>query len=152
MKRHPSKVIGQFSYVIGVILLLMPGTTFASDADRLIGTFSFPEQTGLVEFYKKDGAYFGRIAKLPNPDATDMNNQDESLRSRRLVGVDMFSDLTFNADDERWEGGTIYDARSGRSYQCRVWFEEEGGDLSVRGFIGTPLMGQTQVFPRASKQ
>ncbi|MEM7365086.1 MAG: DUF2147 domain-containing protein [Pseudomonadota bacterium] len=137
--------------LVGGFLVLTCALASAVEPDSLIGRFSFPEQPGLVEFYKKDGTYFGKIVDLPNPEATDANNQDESMRERRLVGVDMFTDLTFNASSGRWEDGTLYDARSGRTYRCRVWFEKGSDDLSVRGFIGTPLMGQTQVFPRAVK-
>ena len=136
--------------VVGFLSLTCASSS-AVELSSLIGRFSFPEQPGLVEFYTKNGTYFGKIVDLPDSEATDSNNQDESMRKRRLVGIDMFTDLTFNANSGRWEDGTLYDARSGRTYRCWVWFEKGSDDLSVRGFIGTPLMGQTQVFPRATK-
>ena len=136
--------------VVGLLSLTCAGAS-AVESSGLIGRFSFPEQLGLVEFYTKNGTYFGKIVDLPDSEATDSNNQDESMRKRRLLGIDMFTDLTFNANSGRWEDGTLYDARSGRTYRCWVWFEKGSDDLSVRGFIGTPLMGQTQVFPRATK-
>jgi uncharacterized protein (DUF2147 family) len=41
--------------------------------------------------------------------------------------------------------GNVIDPRSGSTYQAKLWLDE-GGNLNLRGFIGIPLLGATQVW------
>lgn len=45
-------------------------------------------------------------------------------------------------------GGTIYDPRNGKTYECEVTLEYDG-TLEVRGYVGLPLYGKTVVWTRA---
>jgi uncharacterized protein (DUF2147 family) len=48
------------------------------------------------------------------------------------------------AEDGTWLG-KITDPRNGNTYQAKLWVDE-GGDLHLRGFIGIPLLGSTQIW------
>ena len=47
-----------------------------------------------------------------------------------------------------WDGGEILDPKSGRTYRVRLTLTDGGQSLEVRGYIGTPLFGRTQVWQR----
>lgn len=50
------------------------------------------------------------------------------------------------AEDGTWLG-KITDPRNGNTYQAKLWVDEYG-DLHLRGFIGIPLLGSTQIWRR----
>jgi len=47
--------------------------------------------------------------------------------------------------DGRWHG-TVRDPEDGRVYQAEVWVPDDGA-LRLRGYVGLPLFGSTQVWP-----
>lgn len=47
-----------------------------------------------------------------------------------------------------WSGGYILDPKSGKTYHCNLTVIENGEKLSVRGYIGLPLFGRSQVWLR----
>ncbi len=48
-------------------------------------------------------------------------------------------------DDGRWHG-TITNPEDGRTYSAEVWVPADG-TLRLRGYIGLPLLGSTQLWP-----
>lgn len=46
-----------------------------------------------------------------------------------------------------WEGGEILDAKSGKIYRAKLTVK--GDKLYVRGYVGIPMLGRTQVWVRA---
>ena len=132
-------------------LLLLTIALFGSNTsvnDAILGIWWTPEKDGKLEMYEKDGLIFGKLIWAETP-GKDTKNPDPEMRSRDLVGTDIIKNFTYNTRKERWEGGTIYDANSGKTYSCRMWFPD--GDtkkLKVRGYIGISLLGRTEVFER----
>ena len=51
-------------------------------------------------------------------------------------------------DKDQWSGGEILDPQNGKIYKCKVWLENKGRELHVRGFIRMALLGRTQVWRR----
>jgi uncharacterized protein (DUF2147 family) len=52
------------------------------------------------------------------------------------------------AGDGIWSGGEILDPKDGQTYKVRLKPVEGGARLEVRGYIGAPLFGRTQVWQR----
>jgi uncharacterized protein (DUF2147 family) len=48
-----------------------------------------------------------------------------------------------------WDGGDILDPDSGKVYRVRLKLLGDGRELQVRGYIGVPMLGRTQVWRRA---
>lgn len=117
--------------------------------DTLLGRYWFPERDGQFEVYKKAGRYFGRVISFDEAGQLDENNTDPELRSRPFVGIDMLAGFEFDASESRWTDGTIYDPKSGKTYDCNLWFDvDEPQVLQARGYIGFSFLGRTETFDR----
>ena len=131
------------------VLLFVGGAANAAQED-VIGVYWFPDKTGQVEIYQDDsGVFFGKVVAYDIADAKDENNPDPAKKGQPFVGSFMFENFTYNARRDRWEDGTIYDGSEGKTYKCRIWFEDgDLGTLQARGFIGAPMFGRTETFER----
>ena len=130
--------------IFSIILMLMPlGIAFAQD---VVGKWKLEDGTAIVEVYKSGDAFNGKIVWLANPTeadgspAVDSSNPDKSLRSRKLIGLNMLSGL--KADGGEYSGGKIYDPGNGKTYNCSM--KVEGKVLKVRGSLDKKgLIGRT---------
>ena len=62
----------------------------------------------------------------------------------------MIANFRFVGESGRWEGGTIYDPDSGRTYRGLLWLDQgDAGTLWARGFVGLSIFGRTERFTRA---
>lgn len=106
-----------------------------------------------VEIYACGDQLCGRIQALDEPmdeegkPKTDGNNPDPALRGRPIIGMDLISGFSRKSETV-WDGGTIYDPRDGKTYQCKMTLQEDG-TLKVRGYVGLALFGKTVVWTRA---
>lgn len=75
----------------------------------------------------------------------DTKNPDPGLRAWSLKNIIFITGLRW--EDGEWSGGSIYDASSGRTYNCKATVQD--GKMHLRGYLGLPAMGQTRSFHRA---
>jgi uncharacterized protein (DUF2147 family) len=135
------------------IFLVMITYSQAPSADAIIGKWLNEDQDAHVQIYKDNGKYYGKIVwlKEPNEPATglpkvDDDNEDESLRSRAVMGLVLLKDFIYDGDGE-WEDGTIYDPKNGKTYDCYMNFDENG-ILKIRGYIGFSWIGRNTYWTR----
>ncbi|MGB0774298.1 MAG: DUF2147 domain-containing protein [Akkermansiaceae bacterium] len=82
----------------------------------------------------------GMITYVKDPKRThDTNNPDASKRKRKLIGLVILRGFTKKGN--KWEGGTVYDSATGKTYKGKIWVEN--GNLMMRGFVGVSLIGRT---------
>ncbi len=130
--------------LLSVLFFLAAGTAslYAADAEAVLGlwlTNKEPEATQ-IEIVKCGEKFCGKVAWTKNADALDKENPDDSLKSRKILGLNMIFDFTYDADDDRWIDGFIYNPEDGKTYDCRMWLE--GADtLNVKGTVGPKWMG-----------
>lgn len=136
------------------LLLFIPSGLMAQDADRILGLWQNETKDKVVEIYKVNGRYYGRIHWLrepKNPDGTwrrDIHNNDAALRSRVLLGMDVFRHFEYDADDEEWDNGEIYSEYSGNTYNAKMWITDNG-ELRVKGYLGFLwFLGRTNTYYR----
>lgn len=129
----------------------MTSLTLAEKADDVIGEWYSENNESLVEMYKSNGKYYGKITWLKEPNRkgkpkVDDFNPDEKLRNRPVLGMVVLKDFIFDGDNE-WKDGTIYDPKSGKTYSCYMKFESKD-ILKIRGYIGISLIGRTTKWTR----
>jgi uncharacterized protein (DUF2147 family) len=143
-----SPAIGKFSALLALVCLL--AVSHAGDMPPVEGTWLSGDGDGWIEITLAGNGLSGVIRGSPNsgndrPD-TDDKNPDPALRSRPLTGLELFEGFSWDGEG-RWTGGTIYDPNSGKTYRCIITWVDEN-TLSVRGFVGIPMLGRTETWKR----
>lgn len=134
------------------LLLVIGGRAMAEEADAIVGEWYTEENKALVQIYKADGVYNGKIVWLKEPkkddgsEKLDTNNPDESKRDNPIIGLNLVNGFVYQGKG-KWGDGTIYDPDNGKTYSCKMELKEENS-LKVRGFIGVSLIGRTQMWVR----
>ena len=139
-------------FILTLAMLVMPlAAAFAQD---VIGKWKLEDGTAIVEVYKQGDAYNGKIVWLQDPNepdgspVVDKNNPDKALRSRKLIGLNMLSNLKKNGGE--YNGGSIYDPGNGKTYNCSM--KVEGDVLHVRGSLDKKgLLGRTMDWFRVTE-
>ncbi|WP_113662722.1 DUF2147 domain-containing protein [Pedobacter nanyangensis] len=124
---------------------------FAQKKDDILGKWVNPSGEGQIEIYKRGEKYFGKLVWIKEPNdekgkpKTDEKNPNESLRNKPILGLEILKNFEF--DGSKWQEGTIYDPKSGKTYSCKLTLKEPN-QLSIRGYIGVSLIGRTEVWKR----
>lgn len=141
---------------IGILLLagIICCLAFSVQAQDITGPWYNDVKDAKIEIYQaRNGKYYGKIVWLKFPDRNgkpklDIKNEEESLRSRPILGLVILSD--FVKEGNSYEEGKVYDPKSGHTYSCKM--TPEGPDkMNIRGYIGISLIGRTAVWTRASQ-
>ncbi|MBV2245567.1 MAG: DUF2147 domain-containing protein [Lentimicrobium sp.] len=153
--------------LIGLLFIasLLPSTLKAqAKADKVLGYWlTLSEETGKPNSQVKiskgtNGKYYGEIVWLQNPLETngreklDKHNPDDKLKSRKLIGLRILNDFTYDASEDEWSGGSIYNPTTGKTYNS--YMKVDGNKLNLRGYIGKAWMGlgKTAVWTREASQ
>lgn len=134
-----------------IFAIFAAGAASAQSPDDILGTYWTPKKDGQLVVYRKGTQYFGRLDSFDVAGQLDEKNPVEELRSRPIVGTDLLAGFSYDDEESRWTDGTIYDAKSGKTYRCNLWFEDDEPEvLWARGFIGFSVFGRTERFVRVS--
>ena len=141
----------RFSAFIALLVMFFAVNAFGEESDAVLGIWYNEEKTSGIEIFRCTDTYCGRIVWLKNPlntegkEKVDSKNPDESLKARKLMGLQILSGFRYSGDGT-WEAGKIYDPKNGKTYSCKMRLE--GENLKIRGFIGISLFGRTTVWSR----
>lgn len=127
--------------MLSVFSFLSQAQTKSSD---IIGNYMVPSKDGAIQIYESNGKYYGKIILNKDASKLDMNNPDAEKQKRKVLGLNILNNFTFDGDDT-WENGTIYDPKNGKTYSCKITRNEKR-DLNIRGFIGFSLLGRSELF------
>jgi uncharacterized protein (DUF2147 family) len=149
-----SKYRFKFSFIVFLLVAMLFGRTAAAQSrDRICGKWMSSEQNLAVEVYRIGNQFKARIIwfkddpSLPMDEWRDKKNPNPALRSRKILGMDVLSDLKYDSDDNSWGDGIVYDAQHGRDWNASAFIDERGL-LRVRGYWHFKLFGRTMTFSR----
>lgn len=105
----------------------------------------------IVEIIMVDNVLQGRIIELLN--SSKINPLCEKCTGKKanqpIIGMIIIWGVTRQGD--HWGKGKILDPKNGKKYNVKLSLAEEGRKLNVRGYIGTPVLGRTQVWERVNQ-
>jgi hypothetical protein len=128
----------------------------ARDHTTVLGLWQQVDNEGHVGawfyFTEVNGLYQGRLVKMfkqpgaPTPLVTVCAKCEGNQKDAPMLGLTIIKGM--RRDGMKYDGGTILDPRDGKVYHAQMEMSPDAQKLSVRGYIGIPLLGQTQVWYR----
>jgi len=106
---------------------------------------------GVFFFYEKNGLWEGRLVKAvtyPNepPDDPTCKACPGEKKDQPMMGLVIVYDMKRHGS--KYEDGHILDPRDGKVWSAQVEVTPDNQKLNLRGYLGTPLFGQTRVWTR----
>ena len=142
-------------------LLVTLGVPAGAQAPTVMGTWLTPTRSAEIRLAPcadaAQGPVCGTVVKLIDPkgpdgkpvvpeQVTDVHNSDPSLRQRKVLGMVLLSGFK-PAGTNSYEDGTIYNGENGKTYKATLGLQADG-TLRLRGYVGSPLFGETQIWTR----
>ncbi|MYM34211.1 DUF2147 domain-containing protein [Duganella sp. FT94W] len=104
----------------------------------------------LIRISDNNGVLSGQIEKLfrePNEEQNPKCDKcDGARKDQPILGMTILSNL--KKDGDEYAGGEILDPSNGKLYKSKLHLTDGGKKLSVRGYIGVPMLGRTQTWVR----
>jgi uncharacterized protein (DUF2147 family) len=122
-------------------------------AEQICGKWESSDKNLIVLVYMKDNKFQGKIiwysdtGGKPMDYGTDKRNPDPALRSRKILGMSVLRDLSYQPATNSWEDGIIYESKNGREWNASVYIDKHGF-LKVKGYWHFKLIGKTMTFFR----
>lgn len=106
--------------------------------------------TALIRITENGGELQGKIEKLFRTPQEDQNPKcvqcTDARKDQPIVGMTILSGL--KKDGDTYDGGEILDPKNGKVYKSKLSLREGGKKLEVRGYIGVPMLGRSQIWLR----
>lgn len=122
--------------------------------DAILGKWITRQRNLEVEVYKQGDSFRAKIiwfkiedTTRPMNTRTDEKNPDPKLRSRKWLGMEVLRNLKYNAEDNEWQDGIIYDAKHGREWDSVAWINDDGF-LKVKGYWVFKWISETLTFEK----
>lgn len=137
-------------------LMALAPVAFAQGNDGVAGRWLTENGKGVIAIAPCGGSICGKIDWMKPPANAkpgviprDNHNPDPSRRQQPMCGLQIIYGFHHREDDpRRWVEGHVYDPESGDTYHASITLED-ANHLRLRGYIGIPLLGQSQVWTRA---
>ncbi|MYM94704.1 DUF2147 domain-containing protein [Duganella vulcania] len=104
----------------------------------------------LIRITDNNGVLQGKIEQLFRAPTEDQNPKCEKCEDARknqpVIGLVIMTGL--KKDGDEYNGGEILDPDNGKVYRSKMHLTDGGKKLSVRGYIGVPMLGRSQVWVR----
>lgn len=125
------------------LFLAVPAAMAEGNADKIVGNYTAVRNgvNSKIKIFKlSNGKYRAQVTWVDNLKKedgtirTDVRNKDKAKRSVRVDQIVLIESIDYNAKDDCWEDGRVYDPTSGKTYKAKLWFD--GKKLNVRGYLG----------------
>ncbi len=115
---------------------------------------TFNDDTGtprsIVQLSDAQGEVLGDIVKVYYKQGEGPGDVCEkcsgSRHNQRFLGMNILWGMKARGDE--WAGGYVLDPEVGKVYHGKLVLLDNGAELKVRGYIGFPLFGRTEIWKR----
>lgn len=150
---HINKLLKVFLIFFSMLCMT---ETYAADSFSPVGVWkTIDDVTGqpksIIQIYASaDQKLSGKVIKIFPDSGEDQNKVCQACKgdkhNQKIVGMVILEGMQANGD--KWDSGQILDPKSGKTYHCNFRLTQNGTNLEVRGYIGIPTFGRTQVWKR----
>ncbi len=129
-------MIKQFLFIF-ITILSSNHAIGQNNANAILGKWHNEDSTQVVEFKKEGNIYNARLVYLAKENADyilDVNNDDEKLKHRKILGVKVWTGFEYLEDKDSWRYGEIYNYTNGNIYTGKIQIEENV--LKLTGYYG----------------
>jgi uncharacterized protein (DUF2147 family) len=104
--------------------------------DAILGKWiNIPKQNTMIEVYKFNNEYRGKIVWTKAPD------------EKKPIGFIILKELEYNSKRKIWENGEVKVPNSAMSYDATARIKDDG-TLEVNGYLGFKFLGKKKFFKR----
>jgi len=114
-----------------------------TERNKIIGQYCTDTKEGKIEIFKKGDIYYGKIIWRKDT-RLDTKNPDKNLLNRSVVGIVFMKDFVF--ENKKWIDGEINSIENGNTYSGKMWLENNGKTLKMKGYNSISLLGKTATF------
>jgi uncharacterized protein (DUF2147 family) len=129
------------SVLVAAALLL--GAATMGHAASIDGTWLSESGKTKIKMAPCGGNYCGTIVWVKGPETKDVNNPDESKRSRNLLGLQMVYDMAPDGDVYK---GSLYNYDDGKTYTGKM--KLDGDALALSGCVFGGIICRTTKWAR----
>ena len=135
--------------------MLATGSVWAQTSDPAIGVWKTindktNEPASLIKIEEANGMLEGTVIRtFPRPNEKPpiyCNLCKDERKDKPIIGMKIMTELKRDKPGV-WSDGKILDPEEGEVYRVKI-ATEDGKKMDVRGYIGVPLLGRTQVWYR----
>lgn len=150
----PIGIIGVALWIAGAITPITPVTAQQREPSAA-GVWEKVDDSGRPEGWFRvsecGGVYEGQIVKMfpkpgEDPSQWRCTKCEGEQKNAPVLGITFIKDM--QRKGLRYENGTILDPRNGSVYNAQMELSPDGKQLTVRGYLGISLFGQSQVWRR----
>src|ERR1041384_6990325 len=101
-------------------------------ANDIAGVWLNKDKDAHIKIYSSYGKFYGQIVWLKEPidpdtkkPKLDKHNPDSKLKTQPVLNLIILKDLVFDADDQDWSDGKVYDPKSGNDYSLTCTLKDK---------------------------
>lgn len=133
------------------IFIFLSSWLLQAQETSALGIWLVGDKDAKVELYQNGEDLEGKLVWLKEPlDSSgspklDLKNPDSNLRKQQILGLVFLKNFKKLKNENKWTGGTVYDAKSGKTYSGWIKLQDEK-TIQLRGYVGISLFGRTDIW------